>query len=81
MTLVKRASSDDYKFLLFIGNMVGWHNVDDVDIVKISLGKFVNEKLFKILNPVDIQQSGNAVLDCGACPLKSQHIRRYGRDH
>ena len=65
---------DYYKFTMFIMSIAGNDKVDDVDIVKVSLGRFANEKFFKILNPMDIQQSGNAVLDCGACPLKSQHI-------
>lgn len=81
MTLVKRTPSDDHKFLLFIGNLAGWHKVHDVDIITLSLSSFVNEKLSEILTPVDIQQPSNPVLGCGSCPLKSQYIRRYGRDH
>jgi hypothetical protein len=75
---------DYYKFTLFIIHLVGEHKVDETDIINVSLYqlyKRANEKLPKVSTPVDIQQPGDPVLDCGACPLKSQHIRRYGRDH
>jgi hypothetical protein len=75
---------DYYKFTLFIINIAGPDKVDEIDIINVSLYQLYNrgnKKFSKVFTPVDIQQSGNTVLDCGACPLKSQHIRRYGRDH
>jgi hypothetical protein len=75
---------DYYKFTLFIIHLVGEHKVDETDIINVSLYqlyKRANEKLPKVSTPVDIQQPGDPVLGCGSCPLKSQYIRRYGRDH